>query len=60
MRKQTAANNDILEAIKRRFNTKIYHKALEIMNTHGDATTLNYVQQFTTTDIRKSLFGTYE
>lgn len=49
--KQTAANNVILEEIKRRFNAKIYRKALDIMNSAGDGATLEYVQQFTTSPV---------
>ena len=49
--KMTASNTKILMAIKRRFNAKIYKKALTIYNTEGKVAALKYVQQFTTSDI---------
>lgn len=53
--KCTAANTPLLATIKRRFNGKIYKHALSIYNAEGEAATLAYMQQFTTTDIRLAL-----
>lgn len=46
MKKQTAANNELLTAIKKIFNGKIYKHALNILNTAGQEDCLYYVNGF--------------
>ena len=55
MNKQTISNKQTLKAIKRIFNTKIFKRASELMNTEGEAATLAYVQQFVRSDIKEVL-----
>lgn len=47
MKKQTAANNDLLEKIKATFNQKIFKSASKIMNKEGKDACLNYIKIFT-------------
>lgn len=53
--KRNAANTLLLATIKRQFNHKIYKHALRLYNEDGEQATLDYLQQFTTQDIRLSL-----
>lgn len=52
--KRNAANTLLLATIKRQFNHKIYKHALRLYNEDGEQATLDYLQQFTTQDIRLS------
>lgn len=53
--KQTAANNKTLLKIKIIFNAKIYKRALAIMNSEGEAATMEWLQQFVTVPIAEVL-----
>ena len=44
--KQTARNNEFLEAVKKVMNIKIYKKALTIYNERGQAETVDYLNQY--------------
>ncbi len=44
--KKTAANNNFLRNTKRIFNTKIYKKALRLVNTKNETAARAYVQKF--------------
>jgi len=46
--KQNAVNNQVLSAIKKIYNDKIFKRASEIMNTSGEAATVLYIQTFST------------
>ncbi len=48
MTKQTIANNNFLKNVKRDWNTKIFKKASELVNTEGVEAARKFVQQFTT------------
>lgn len=48
MTKQTAANNKFLATVKHEWNSKIYKKALILVNTEGEEAARKFVQQFTT------------
>lgn len=56
--KYTAANTSLLATVKRIFNHKIYKQALHLYNLGGEEAVLEYLQQFTTRDI-KFLLGTW-
>lgn len=53
--KHTAANTALLAKIRRIFNAKIYKHALRLYNEEGERATLDYLQQFTTADIKLTL-----
>lgn len=46
MKKQTAANNELLKQVKAQMNAKIYKRALQIVNEQGEYSALEYLQQF--------------
>ncbi len=46
MKKQTAANNEILRQVKALMNTKIYKKTLHLVNEQGEDAALEYLQMF--------------
>lgn len=46
MTKQTAGNNEFLEAVKKVMNSKVYSKVLTIYNEKGYAETIEYLNQY--------------
>lgn len=54
----TAANTPLLATVRRIFNAPIYKHVLALYNAEGERATLDYLQQYTTTDI-KLVLGTW-
>lgn len=44
--KQTAANNELLKAVKAKMNAKIFKATASIVNDQGEFSALEFLQQF--------------
>ena len=53
--KYTTTNSSLLAVIKRRYNAKIYKRALALYNEKGRDEVFAYLQQFSISDVRESL-----
>lgn len=58
MQKQTAANNELIAAVKRDYNTKIFKKFSAIVNAEGSPAAIAWMQQFSRMTVtRETILG---